>query len=354
MSVKPPNPSGRNQHGNGKILDICPDIGERLQRYFDQGVRQKDIPQRLLKDLPGLSVRSVRRLIKQLGIRTTRNSGLTDLEKGKAILELKQHDPLGRWGARAVKEKLALQSVHVSRDFTAKFMQHEDPMGAVARNPRVKKAHPYGITSAGPNEEWCADGHEKITKSMGISVWGIIDKYSRMELGLFAGINARDSELPVALWLRVVHRLGGMSVTLSVDKGSELGRMITLVTDLRAKYQPYIPEENVPAVRASDSRTNITRERNWRPLWEKELSNIEYFYLNGKIESGFHPNDEFHQMVARWVWAQIVQAKLDALMIENASHRIRGQRNILLPSDARREDLYNHPEEYGGEKGLLI
>jgi hypothetical protein len=45
---------------------------------------------------------------------------------------------------------------------------------------------------------------------MGIGIYGIIDKFSHLELGLWATPNPRDQDLPVAMWLRVVKKLGGV------------------------------------------------------------------------------------------------------------------------------------------------
>lgn len=127
----------------------------------------------------------------------------------------------------------------------------QDKNAQQARHPNTRKVHHKGLWSIGPNEEWCVDGHEKIKNLMGISVWGINDKCSRVELGLWAMPNARVQEMPPALYLRVVKERGGkysqiillcqvsesvppgMSLTTTSDKGSELGLLISLVTTLR-------------------------------------------------------------------------------------------------------------------------
>jgi hypothetical protein len=56
-------------------------------------------------------LRSVERIIKDRVIHTTRKSGLADIDKGAAILNVIEEDPLGRWGVRKIKEKLALDQV---------------------------------------------------------------------------------------------------------------------------------------------------------------------------------------------------------------------------------------------------
>jgi hypothetical protein len=44
---------------------------------------------------------------------------------------------------------------------------------------------------------------------------------------------------------------------------------------------------------------------------------------------------------------------LDELVVENGLHRIRYQKKSLLPTGARRIDIYNHPERYGGSNLLI-
>ena len=61
------------------------------------------------------SIRSVERIIKTHGIRTTRHSGLTNVEKGAAILAVTEEDPLARWGGRKIKEKLSVKGIHIPR-----------------------------------------------------------------------------------------------------------------------------------------------------------------------------------------------------------------------------------------------
>ena len=90
------------------------------------------------------------------------------------------------------------------------FRKAENPSAVAARHPSTRKVHHHGLYSSGPNEEWCLDGHEKILRSMGIAVWGVIDKCCRLELGLWAVPNARLADVPPVLYLRVVQNAGGM------------------------------------------------------------------------------------------------------------------------------------------------
>lgn len=89
-----------------------------------------------------------------------------------------------------------------------------DPVGVKLRDPHptARRAVHRPLTSAGPNEIWCCDGHDKLL-SYGFSVWGIRDKYSRKWLGLWC-LPAQSNRYPIVvayLWLSVVQKLGGES-----------------------------------------------------------------------------------------------------------------------------------------------
>ena len=61
------------------------------------------------------SLSLVKKLIKKGRVKTVRNSGLSSVDKGEAILRIAEQDPLGRFGCRLTKEKLALEGTHISR-----------------------------------------------------------------------------------------------------------------------------------------------------------------------------------------------------------------------------------------------
>ncbi|KAF7310286.1 hypothetical protein MIND_00402600 [Mycena indigotica] len=306
-----------NQHRRGRLVDQHPELPRLIQKCIDEHVRQENIPDTLLKE-NGIKIglRSVERIIQKHNLCTTRHSNLTDIEKVTAILSLVEDDPLGRWGGRRVKEKLALDTVHISLPQINDVQRTLNADAVSKRHPATRKVHKSGLFSSGPNEEWCIDGHEKIFESMGIGIYGIIDKYSRKELLLLAMRSVRRANIPPALYLRLVHELGGMPIQTTTDMGTETGILAALQTSLREQSFPELSLEVVPAHRSVKSVYNITRERNWRPLWEKELANVRYQYEAGKIEAGYHPADPIHQEVAVFVWGH--------LWVVGMSHTSRG------------------------------
>lgn len=53
--------------------------------------------------------------MKEYNVKTTRRSALTDIDQGASILAILEDDPLKRWGARMIKEKLGAKGVHIRR-----------------------------------------------------------------------------------------------------------------------------------------------------------------------------------------------------------------------------------------------
>ncbi|KAF8178247.1 hypothetical protein BJ912DRAFT_1130611 [Pholiota molesta] len=93
---------------------------------------------------------------------------------------------------------------------------------------------------------------------MEIAIWGVIDKCCRLELGLWAVPNARLADVPPALYLRLTRKIGGMCVQTASDKGTELSKLIALITTLRQVYRPYLSKETLPAHKAVKIVYNIT------------------------------------------------------------------------------------------------
>ncbi|CAK5270489.1 unnamed protein product [Mycena citricolor] len=347
------NPDGSNGHG-GRLLNRYPQLLVWIQKYIDEGVKQANMPQALSDDHGvSTSLRTVERYIKDYHLRTTRHPQVSVEDQGAAILAITAEDPLGTWGGRKVKEKLGLTSIHIPRRFIDMFRAAHDANAAALRRPGARKVHTRGLFASGLDEEWCIDGHEKILNSMGISVYGIINKFSRRELLLRAVPDSRTADVPPALYLQLVRQLKGIPIQTVTDKGSETGKLAALQTSLRQLLYPDLSLEIVPAHRSVKSVYNITCERGWRPIWEKELANVKHEYESGKVASGFHPDNPIHEGVCLWLWGRIVQLRLDKIQYENGIHRVRKQASRLLPTGGRIIDFYEHPERYGGDMQLI-
>lgn len=63
----------------------------------------------------------------------------------------------------------------------------------------------------------------------------------------------------------------------------------------RLRYAPEIPIAEVPASMHVKSVYNITRERAWGPLHQKELANIRNNWDEGRIATGYHASNPLHE-----------------------------------------------------------
>lgn len=103
---------------------------------------------------------------------------------------------------------MCTDQICLSRDFIAKQMHVFAPDGFAKRRPEAKKVHRTQLTSTGPNEEWCGDGHDKLAK-IGIEIYGIRDKASGYWLGLWPVPNNRIKEVVAYLYLLLIEEHGG-------------------------------------------------------------------------------------------------------------------------------------------------
>ena len=85
-----------------------------------------------------------------------------------------------------------------------------DPEGPILRNPTARRIERRPLTSAGSNEVWCCDGHDKMN-AYGLSIWGIRDKFSRKWLGLWVVPCNRTLEIVTYCYLTAVLNEGGES-----------------------------------------------------------------------------------------------------------------------------------------------
>jgi len=125
-----------------------------------------------------------------------------------------------------------------------------DPVAVENRRLSARVVHGHGLHSIGPNEEWSLDGHDKLCRSMGIAIWGIVDKYSRLIIGHYAVPNNRLADTALACFLLLVEKSGGGSsltkantitknptigipIKVVADKGSETGKIHAVQTSLR-------------------------------------------------------------------------------------------------------------------------
>ncbi|KAJ7710258.1 hypothetical protein B0H14DRAFT_2646081 [Mycena olivaceomarginata] len=89
------NPTSGNQHSSRPLLEQYLELPQWIQGYIDNGIKQTDMPRELSND-HGITVKlcCIEHINKNQNLRTSRYSGLTDINKGATILAVTQEDPL--------------------------------------------------------------------------------------------------------------------------------------------------------------------------------------------------------------------------------------------------------------------
>ncbi|KAG8820853.1 hypothetical protein FRB91_006307 [Serendipita sp. 411] len=343
------NPEGNNQHGGRMVFP--PDWVEILQDFRRRILTKADM-QHELKMKHGIQL-SDRKLQYELSAHTSsvRKPQQTLEQGGAELVALIAEDPHRQWGSRRLREKLAARDIHLPRDFINEFLKVLEPQQVINRHPRARAVHRHGLHSIGPNEEWSVDGHDKLVTTMGIGIWGAVDKFSRLVVSHFAVPNNRLADTALACYILLIQKAGGIPLCVVSDKGSETGKMHAVQVALRNRYAPDIDNEQIPAFKHVTSKSNITVERQWRPLYRTVLANILVFWLDH--EGVYHSENPLHQAVGKFVWAKIVQTKLDQAVEEHSNHKIRKQKERNLPSGNCPKKFYMYPEEYGGTNWLI-
>ena len=155
------------------------------------------------------------------------------LEETKAFIlkELKSGQSI-RYGYNRTHQWVRKNvSKYISRAETRRLLRILDPKGVKARDKREDRKR-RRFTVKGPGRYWSCDGHDKLAY-YGFQIYGIIDAYSRMIIGVFVGISNRTQIAVLKFYLRCVRGEGYFPKKLRCDKGWETLLMATAQAELR-------------------------------------------------------------------------------------------------------------------------
>ncbi|KAJ6477985.1 hypothetical protein DFH09DRAFT_1253423 [Mycena vulgaris] len=220
-------------------------------------------------------------------------------------------------GAATVQHHLAMAGYNIPRRIARETMLLNDPDGVDARYPGRKKIKRAQLKAHGTWQEIHCDGHEK--------------------LGALA-LQMGDVGLPIY----------GMKDKWGMDKGSETGHIYAIMTGLKTAYAPGIDLGRYPSFVALKSTNNTPIESLWHWFQDQCGKNLYLQVTKGRDEGIFNPNNSIHVLLFNWLWPPIIQGELDHFTEMWNSHVIRRQRNKLMPSGVSPNELYSHPEHYGG------
>ncbi|KIJ48438.1 hypothetical protein M422DRAFT_247775 [Sphaerobolus stellatus SS14] len=297
------NPKGKNQHmhcppkKDQTIIDI-------LIEYQRRNITNRKTISELLFAEHGIhmSVATVARRRKEAGLKASGaiTNSLPATVKQQLVLDQMAADPLSRRGPRTVREAIVnATGLPLTQIYVTEEMQLQDPDGFLLRQPGSRKIKCFQLVVLGPHQEWSGDGHDKLT-AIGFPVWGVRDVWSGVWLGLWVLPNNRLKAAIAYLYLSLVEKMGGMSVQMTTDCGSETGHVFALANILREIFSPELVDGEIPAHRFLRSVTNITIERGWLQLRLQWGDNVKVYWEAG--HGIYNEADVQQRALVDWLW----------------------------------------------------
>ncbi|KAF9522685.1 hypothetical protein CPB83DRAFT_822529, partial [Crepidotus variabilis] len=351
------NTTGKNGYGK---KNYPPDdvLKEYLLSYALKRLTQTEKRNLLQKDLQlSIGLTKLNELEHRLDIPSVKRQKKTKEELAQAVIDEVSKDISQRNGPNYVKDVLRIKGIYVaSRDYVREIMRENFPDSADKRFPGYKRqpVRRQALTALGPFHEIAGDGHEKIgalalqMEGLGLPIYGYRDKWSGKLLKLDVVPDCRSNGAIGHLFLDLVLALGGISLQLNLDKGSEIGWQVAFQTVLREQFAANIALDEYPAVALLRSIHNIIIESLWRWLREKSGHNLRLIILYGKENGLIQPSVSYHRDLFYWIFVPLVQSELDDFRTYWNLRHVRSQPQKSLPSNHVPDVAAEHPEMYGG------
>ncbi|KAJ7109628.1 hypothetical protein C8R43DRAFT_904761 [Mycena crocata] len=349
------NDSGSNGHYNGTRP---PDdvLNTALHDYSRKNLSLQQRLDYLLKDFGyKIGLTTLKKLNREYSVPTAKKPP-PDHIAATLVAEVVMDNISSRKGPRTVQNQISLQDgTKIPRDSIRRIMSDLDPDGAEARFPgRRRQPKQRGrLTDTGVYYELHFDGHEKLNFKalrmgpVGIDIYGSRCHSSSKMIKFLVVPNARCSSTVGHYYLDLVEANGVVFVQATVDGGSETSELYAAHLALRQQCMPNVSIEDAIPFVALKSTDNIPIESSWHLFTNYVGLDIKQIILLGKTLNYFNPGFQHHIDLFNWVWPKIVQRSLDEFVEYWNNHKIRTQRNKLLPSGFSPNYVCDFPDKFG-------
>ncbi|KAJ6568161.1 hypothetical protein B0H10DRAFT_2199975 [Mycena sp. CBHHK59/15] len=319
------NESGHNGHYNGtRPPDAV--LGPALREYSRKSLPLNQRLEYLFKDFDyKIGLTTLKKLNRKFDVPTVKKPPPAHIAS-TLVAAVTMNNISSRNGPCTVQTQISLQDgVKIPRDTVRQIMSDIDPDGAETRFPgrrRLPKQRGH-LTDTAVYYELHFDGHEKLNfKALRMGPVGI---------DIYGARFAKD----------------GVFFQATVDGGSETGEMYAAHLALRQHCMPEISLEDAPAFVVLKSTDNIPIESSWHLFTNYVGLDIKQVLLLGKSHNYFIPGIQLHVDLFNCLWPKIVQLSLDNFVEYWNNHKIRNQRNKLLPSGFSPNYVSDFPEKFG-------
>lgn len=322
--------------------DLDKDVRENLKKCEILDFVKRDYP-----DYPW-SMATLSRRLSHFGIRYINYE--TPLQDVTEAVSKELEGPGRCLGYRALNQKLRTQhNIKVPRHLVYNVLTDMDPEGLEARgvNKKIKKRK-VPFSSEGPLWLVSLDGHDKLCGyqnwTFPLCIYGCLDTFSRKILYLFVSHSNSDPMIVGKKYLEYLteHRI--IPRFLRLDKGTETGKMSTLHAFLVDKAE--IMDDAVDSIIYGPSTSNKI-ERWWRDLHERFERYFKEHLAYLLQQRYYDPHNAHHRQLMTYVFTPVIQRECDSFVSNWNTHRIREQKNLLLPTGIPNH-MFSFPEQYGG------
>ncbi|KAL0949185.1 hypothetical protein HGRIS_009263 [Hohenbuehelia grisea] len=247
----------------------CPPKSEELIRafkyYFALGTPDTQLVCLLKKHYDvarfGLSLKSIKRWRKELGLLSTRQQRHDINSISAAVDAIRAAFPSR--GANTITKQLRLKhGIHVSRKTVSLYLQLVDPEGVQARRQRRFVRHRF--YAAGINDIWAQDQHDKWGPRFGLWLHCGIDPFSGFNNWMHVWWTNKNPRLITKYFLDAVRELGAIPVTTQSDPGTENYGVANVQTLARHELDPTLAD--TLQHRWMSKAKNVKSEANWSVL----------------------------------------------------------------------------------------
>ncbi|KAJ7300659.1 hypothetical protein DFH08DRAFT_919235 [Mycena albidolilacea] len=248
-----------NQH---KPLPPEDEIRVPLEEYFDLDLTDQQIADHLKSHYDtsqyGCSVHSVRKLLREWGLKKTRQQKHTPETITSMVLDIKKKFP--QCGILAIRKNLRQEFKVRASENTVKTLLKELEPDAVEQR-RGRRFHRKKFYAAGVNDCWAQDQHDKWGSRFGLWLHNSIDPFVGYNNCLRVWWTNKNPRLVTKFFLDACRVLGAIPMFTQSDRGNENNGVANAQTIMRQALDPSLAGTLQHMWKTE--KNNVKSEANW-------------------------------------------------------------------------------------------
>ncbi|KAF7424812.1 hypothetical protein PC9H_010123 [Pleurotus ostreatus] len=327
-----------------KPIPPIDEIQEYITYFYRCRLNDKEIAKEMKdhydQDKYGLSVASVKRVRKSLGLLSTRQQKHSLDSINRQIEEIRARFPTR--GIENIRKSLHTDyGMFVPRPLIAKFLKQTEPEAVEQRKARrlVRKCY----WAAGVNDTWSQDQHDKWGR-FGLWLHACVDVFSGYIIWIKIWWNNRNPRVVCSWYIDAVRKLGAIPLVTQSDPGTENYGVANAQTVMRHSMDPSLAD--TMQHRWMHKKQNIKAEIVWSLLRHDWTPGFENTLDKGVNQGWYKATDPLESLLFRWLAIPWLQAELDSWIVMRNFNAPRADKNKVLPHGVP-EMVYSKPESFG-------